>query len=410
MRIILHIGQQKTGSTSLQHSLVGDRRRLLANGILYPDVGHARGVHGGLRPSHNAMFHRFQGQTGRRAWQSTEEIREVLTEQIAVSDPKVLLLSAEHAFMASDQSRPILDQLDELIPGDKGVVVYLRRPDRYLTSFHKQLIRLGARGIVSLDSDGRIDQLASTCQIDHTRAIGAYADRYSDVSVFNYDEIDDVVAHFYSHVLGISKPAANVRYNPSIPSVLANLALTRLNQRGALNPHEIQTLLAFGERERVELIGTPNRQRLVEVYEPHNSYLGELTGREVLFEDLEEARKIDAGAISVSEADENYQKVFDSLMSGPTIEDLRRDCRILERSGQMDAASDLFAAHTARYSPEERAWFDADLRMATNGEIAVRQGRYVSLLPVPALTQLKRDGDQLARRAVRRVRSTVRRG
>lgn len=38
MRIILHIGTGKTGTSSIQESLFRAREKLLENGILYPDI------------------------------------------------------------------------------------------------------------------------------------------------------------------------------------------------------------------------------------------------------------------------------------------------------------------------------------------------------------------------------------
>ena len=68
MRTVLHIGQQKTGTTALQHTLVADRERLTQAGICYPDAGHQRSGNGELRPSHNAIFFRLQGNTGDKLW------------------------------------------------------------------------------------------------------------------------------------------------------------------------------------------------------------------------------------------------------------------------------------------------------------------------------------------------------
>ena len=59
MRFILHIGQSKTGTTSLQGVLAANRAKLTRQGILYPYVL----VHGmGLNlPNHNSFADSLAG-------------------------------------------------------------------------------------------------------------------------------------------------------------------------------------------------------------------------------------------------------------------------------------------------------------------------------------------------------------
>lgn len=317
MRIILHLGQQKTGTTSLQHALVKDRDRLASVGTLYPDAGHARGRGGSLRPSHNAIFFTFQGNRGPALWQTQDEIAAALRDEIERTQPATLLISAEHAFMASDQGPPVLDMFDELIPGPKEVVGYLRRPDRYLISMHRQLIRLGRRHLLPLHTPERLEQLSETCQLDQSRAIGAFSARYPSVRLWNYDAVDDVVAHFYRTVLEMEPPSVSPRANPSIPAVLANLTLAHVQHNGPLTHWELQSILNFGEREPVDLLGPDNRLRIAEeVYPPHNRALGRMMGREEFFTDLDDIVAAGDTMMSVAEADETYRTAFAKLVGG----------------------------------------------------------------------------------------------
>ena len=43
MRIVVHCGQSKTGTTALQHSLWDVRSTLRKHGVCYPYVGHGSG-------------------------------------------------------------------------------------------------------------------------------------------------------------------------------------------------------------------------------------------------------------------------------------------------------------------------------------------------------------------------------
>ncbi len=403
-RTILHIGQQKTGSTSLQQALVHDRRRLSGVGVLYPDAGHARGLGGELRPSHNGLFFLLQGNQGRQLWQSLEEVADALQRQIDEENPRVLVISAEHAFMAADQRADVLGGLDQILPGPKEVVVYLRRPDRYLSSHHKQLVQLGSRHLAPLHEPARLDWLRTTCQLDHRRALSAYADRYGSIRVFDYEQAGDSVDHFYRHVLQLDPPSRSARANPSIPSVLTNLALDHVLRNGRMRPRQISALVAHGEREPVDLLGPANRQRLPGLYADHNAYVGRLVGRTAFFEDLEAMAEPPVGSIPVEEADERYRRVFAELVSGPSVERLRSDCLLLEAAGYPEAAAALYSVHHGDLDPQQRRWFEADLEAASGGRATVRDGRYVS----PALRPSARAGRGL-RRTARAAVTTARR-
>lgn len=48
MRLVLHIGNHKTGSTAIQTALSNSYKHLVSNGILYPKAGRARNAHHNL--------------------------------------------------------------------------------------------------------------------------------------------------------------------------------------------------------------------------------------------------------------------------------------------------------------------------------------------------------------------------
>jgi hypothetical protein len=384
MRILLHIGQQKTGTTALQHVLVEDAPRLRELGILYPDTAHQRSDDGGLRPSHNALFFRLQGNKGPKLWQSLEEIRADLETQIAESAPETVLISAEHAIMAADQQADILAGFDAILPGPKDVVAYLRRPDRYLMSFHKQLIRLGRR-LTPLHEPERIDALEQTCQLDHRRALQLHLDHYGSLTVHDYESAGDTVGHFYRNVLGIEPPpTSRPRRNPSIPDVFADLALRRVADGNRLTPGQIAALIAHGEAERVDLLGAGNRARVLEYYRPHDAWLGSLTGRSSFFDDLDDLAAAPEGWLSAAEADERYRELFDVLMASPTLDELRRDCRVLESAGMVRAAGTLFETHRHGFGPLEIDAFRADLERSSRGDLTLDdRGHYIDRSSAP---------------------------
>lgn len=44
-KVVLHIGTEKTGTTSIQHFMSQNRQALLAKGIVYPNLGSRKDAH-----------------------------------------------------------------------------------------------------------------------------------------------------------------------------------------------------------------------------------------------------------------------------------------------------------------------------------------------------------------------------
>jgi hypothetical protein len=151
MRVILHIGQSKTGTTSLQSFLASCRESLAKSGILYPDV-----YRGGIPlkvQNHNSFaealcgFRRFPGFSAEEYWAQFQE-------QIEKTGCHTLLLSGE-SFLGAPQIWRIpegedvlenhlkkIKKLKEFIGReDCHLVLYLRRQDEWIDSNIPQLIR-----------------------------------------------------------------------------------------------------------------------------------------------------------------------------------------------------------------------------------------------------------------------------
>ncbi len=316
-RVVLHIGQQKTGTTSIQTALVADRPRLAERGILYPDTGHARGRNGGLRPSHNALVHLLEGRSGAGMWQPLDQVEAELHAQLADQDPQTVVISAEHAIMAADQGEDVAGALAGIVEGERDIVAYIRRPDLFLSSFHRQLVRLGVPRLAPLHEPERLDFLFGTCQLDHRRAIEDHLRHGGTPRIVDFEAVDDAVGHFYDLVLGLDDPPEVGRTNPSVPMVFANLALAHVVNHGRLEQHQIQALIDHGEREKVDLLGPANRRRLLDWYRPQDRWLGSLVGTDGFFDDLDAMAEPPADAIDVDEADRRYAEVFAELLSRP---------------------------------------------------------------------------------------------
>ncbi|WP_103257284.1 hypothetical protein [Tabrizicola aquatica] len=134
MRLLLHLGQVKTGSTALQQGLHGASRDLRARGVLYPRFGGRAIAHHALLPlcedPNRLPAWSLQDQGGAEtaalhAW----EVWNRTCEAVLADPPKVMVLSSE---LLIQHTRPrakqrLADILAELTP-DLMPVIYVRHP------------------------------------------------------------------------------------------------------------------------------------------------------------------------------------------------------------------------------------------------------------------------------------------
>ncbi|MFN3262406.1 MAG: hypothetical protein ACE37J_17815 [Pikeienuella sp.] len=138
-RLVIHIGMHKTGSSSIQHYLSRNRRLLRLLGVLYPD---SIGADGRRQPKHAALFdaisHEADHGRPHPAYGPSAALVETLARRIETSGARVAVLSAEGF------SGPKPDFARALAPlaarFDARVVVFLRRPDLWAESFHRQMV------------------------------------------------------------------------------------------------------------------------------------------------------------------------------------------------------------------------------------------------------------------------------
>jgi hypothetical protein len=139
MRVYLHIGTHKTGSTAVQYFLDANREALEGRGVLYPrsgrpqrkpiSCGHHLLASELTRP---AAARRRLVRTGaaRTEWEALEaELRGAREDVAVISAEGFDRLATEHDFQA------LRSRLDGL---DVNVIVYLRRQDEFLSSYYCQ--------------------------------------------------------------------------------------------------------------------------------------------------------------------------------------------------------------------------------------------------------------------------------
>lgn len=150
-RLILHIGQHKTGSTYIQHHLVTHREALRERGVLVPITG--------IDPSNTDFDMRSGGLAGHQglAAAARDQQRGVwsdLYREVLASGLKTVVISAENMlFPTSENREAIIKQLMAALSGFETVevVALARNPATYLENFYKEWVsngtRFGARSI-----------------------------------------------------------------------------------------------------------------------------------------------------------------------------------------------------------------------------------------------------------------------
>lgn len=152
MKVLLHIGQSKTGTSAIQAFLSLNRVPLKEAGILYPAVkiGNME-----LDIAHNAVADALMGKQ-RFPYLETEDYFTQFFEEARNIDAKLIILSAEHFFQGEpriwdvanqeeyfDKYKEKVERLSSYLSGhDVSIVIYLRPQIDWFSSAISQTIRI----------------------------------------------------------------------------------------------------------------------------------------------------------------------------------------------------------------------------------------------------------------------------
>lgn len=134
VRVYLHIGANKTGTTGLQHKLASSTGKLRSEGFLYPVAG--RGAAGDGSKSHCALASALGFDPVRKPVPDAERLTEALHAEIAASECPNVVLSSEF-FMLRREIAPVAAFLERY---DVRVVVFLRHHLAWLESLVRQAV------------------------------------------------------------------------------------------------------------------------------------------------------------------------------------------------------------------------------------------------------------------------------
>lgn len=147
MKLVLHIGPPKTGTTAIQGALIQNRKALLEAGALYffEDTEPAWALPMQFltkQTMHPALRQHFWSLPEARNW--SQRAWTQLDNQIARHNPHTVILSSEH-FVDQYMDFAALHERLAQVSTDIHVVAYLRDPASHYCSMVDQLIRGGQR-------------------------------------------------------------------------------------------------------------------------------------------------------------------------------------------------------------------------------------------------------------------------
>ena len=142
LQVFLHIGTEKTGTTSLQNFLTANRDVLIGSGILYPGTLGKKSNHVKL-----AIYaaNRTRGLGARIGLKDDNDLvrfrnrtQAAFLEEVAMRQPDKIILSNEHCHSRLRTIEEIerVRYLLEKLTGRPKVVIYFRRQDRMAVSFY----------------------------------------------------------------------------------------------------------------------------------------------------------------------------------------------------------------------------------------------------------------------------------
>lgn len=128
MKAILHIGQQKTGSTILQNVLAKSRNRLRKNGILYP-------ISFGPKKQKVLVSQDFNKVDSRQS------ILDDFEKELETHKYHTVIFSEENLFYAHQENKQVIAEFLNKSFSEVNIVVYLRAQWNHIASQYQQSVR-----------------------------------------------------------------------------------------------------------------------------------------------------------------------------------------------------------------------------------------------------------------------------
>jgi hypothetical protein len=214
-RLYLHIGQHKTGTSTIQSFFWHNRDQLKVQGLMYPEVGLSGPTHGNLALSlpsqRDAMVAEMfshaatdrSGSYSAYAGESADQLYAELGEQIEATECSRVLLSSE-CFMEWLDPTLIKQMLDRYCQCEIKVILILRRQDQWIQSVFNQVVK-----DPGLRYAGALEALPQIAMLDYRKTVGLWAEAFGQdaLVIKDYAEISNYqygVLGYFAEIVGMS--------------------------------------------------------------------------------------------------------------------------------------------------------------------------------------------------------------
>lgn len=322
--LYLHIGQHKTGTSTIQNFFWMNRERLAAKGVLYPEIGLSGPTHAHFALSipgkrdemlatifKNAASDRdgtYRAYNG----ESSDALFAQLGELIAETDCHTVFLSSE-CFMEWIEPSSIKNLIDRYCGCEVKVLLFLRRQDQWIQSVFNQVVK-----DPGLRYGGRLEALPQVDMLNYRHTVQGWSRAFGkeNMTVLPYQEAnryDRGVLGLLADIIGLKE----VGDYQAPPFAERNISLKRwqvdvlheLNRRDVscdyfkcvLDAFSRQNELGTGGDGSTNCIGFNQGKALQRRYRRGNRAIAKVfLGKNRLFNDLVRSEYSDSGTIDSS--------------------------------------------------------------------------------------------------------------
>lgn len=218
-RLVIHVGSQKTGSTSVQTFLTQNPRMLEKAGLSYVKAGRGPAAHNRL--------------AFKRDTDSFPNIMQRVVAEIENIPDKTHIISAEMLFTVR-MARSLIKFLPSELRQDTKIVAYVRRQDKFLEAMFKQVVKTGRfTGTPQEYAEKRANALK------YSKILDAYAEGFGVENIFvlpyepktflQNNVILDISPHLGLHSVqseDLPKAFSNVTLSREVSDLLGLIART----------------------------------------------------------------------------------------------------------------------------------------------------------------------------------------
>lgn len=216
MKLTLHIGPHKTGTTAIQTAFADNAAALRRKGVLYPKCNWAYPAQHRLA---FAMKRKINPVDGSKPDFSTE--LDALCQALEKSRLPSAFISSEEFFAAPIER---IAALQAALPvTSTTIIAYPRSPDAFLISCHNQKIKQVGNGYAAPITRFLKEPRKIAPEIDYLGCITAWAEVFGDANILIRPFEEGSPFDHIAGLLGVSDITQNKPVNKSVPGAVAEV-------------------------------------------------------------------------------------------------------------------------------------------------------------------------------------------